>query len=67
MLPQFKDYVDQFGDKMQFAYRKGVSCTDPVLFLVHILLHIQIGKEQLHQEYYFLTFLVLSAQYCHIV
>ena len=35
MLPQFMDVIDQQGDKRQFAYRKGVSCVDAVLLLIH--------------------------------
>lgn len=35
ILPCLESYIDVIGDKCQFAYRKGVSCTDAVLTLVH--------------------------------
>ena len=56
MLPELMDRVDQIGDNMQFAYRKGVSCIDAVLVLIHDIVSHLNSKETTISKVLFLDF-----------
>ena len=50
------DYVEKGGDDMQFAYRKGVSCIDAILVLVHNIVLNLNNKETTISKVLFLDF-----------
>ncbi|XP_071832278.1 uncharacterized protein [Apostichopus japonicus] len=56
LLPRLTDSINQFGDKRQFAYRKGVSCVDAVLLLIHEVVSELNCKETTIAKVLFLDF-----------
>ena len=56
LLPRLMESVDIFGDRNQFAYKKGVSCVDAVLLLIHEIVSSLNSNETTMSKVLFLDF-----------
>lgn len=56
IVPQITQAIDQYGDSNQFAYRKGLSCTDAVLTLIHNIVTGLNNKDTTISKVLFLDF-----------
>lgn len=56
IVPQITQAIDQYGDSNQFAYRKGLSCTDAVLSLIHNIVTGLNNKDTTISKVLFLDF-----------